>query len=330
MASLRSIVAQSHKLIRRFARVNRRKGTFYDRSGMQVQGTQIWFGRIAALGSHSSGGGVLQAAPGNSFRIAPTEQSLSKDAKTWAERSGNYLVPTLLFDPLQKKRSQPKEKTWSQTVEEGGPIGVLILVLAGLGVLLLVERGVTLLWMTNWRRAQWSLLLQQARDKHWSAARALTVGMGANTPVLKSIMENPDSSREDMQEVASESILRVLPTFQRSFTLLNVIITVAPLLGLLGTVTGMIATFEVITQFGTGNPKLLSQGISEALITTKLGLAVAVPLLLAKSVLSRWADRVLEALQLRAMILINQIHQPNSQPQSTSDTTEQQGQDGAV
>ncbi|MEQ8979702.1 MAG: MotA/TolQ/ExbB proton channel family protein, partial [Deltaproteobacteria bacterium] len=66
---------------------------------------------------------------------------------------------------------------------------------------------------------------------------------------------------------------------------------VAPLLGLLGTVTGMITTFEVITVFGTGNPRLLSGGISVALITTQLGLMVAIPLVLGHAFVSRAVER---------------------------------------
>lgn len=315
--SLKQLIRVSHSLIRRFSGLYRQQGKYYDRSGKQVQGTQVWFGKITALGSHADGGGVLQAAPNKSLRVAPTQSNFSKEANKWAAGKGSYLVPTLLFDPLQKKKATPQEKTWSQTVEDGGPIAVIILVLAGLGVLLLVERALTLLWMSNWRSGRWQPLLQLVRERQWDAARIFIKGMGANTTVLDSILKEPERPRDDMQETASESVLRLMPTFQRSFTLLNVIITIAPLLGLLGTVTGMIATFEVITQFGTGNPKLLSQGISEALITTKLGLAVAVPLLLAKSIFSRWSDRILETLQLRAIIVINQIHQPKSEATNT-------------
>ena len=73
-------------------------------------------------------------------------------------------------------------------------------------------------------------------------------------------------------------------------------------MGLLGTVTGMISTFDIITEFGTGDPKLLSSGISEALVTTELGLIVAIPSLLLGNMLNGWADNIqgeLESLILR-------------------------------
>jgi len=86
-----------------------------------------------------------------------------------------------------------------------------------------------------------------------------------------------------------------------------VIAAVSPLLGLLGTVTGMISTFDVITEFGTGDPKLLSGGISIALVTTQLGLIVAIPLLLLGNMLSGWAERIKDDIERSALRVINQF-----------------------
>ena len=80
---------------------------------------------------------------------------------------------------------------------------------------------------------------------------------------------------------------------------------VAPLLGLLGTVTGMIATFDIITEFGTGNPKLLSGGISVALVTTELGLIVAIPTLMLGNLLNGWGSRIKEDLDKSALRISN-------------------------
>jgi biopolymer transport protein ExbB len=93
------------------------------------------------------------------------------------------------------------------------------------------------------------------------------------------------------EQLAEESSLlnRGLPT-------LAVLAAVSPLLGLLGTVTGMIETFQSITLFGTGDPKLMSGGISQALVTTQLGLAVAIPLVLLHSLLTGQANRLVEKL----------------------------------
>ena len=86
----------------------------------------------------------------------------------------------------------------------------------------------------------------------------------------------------------------------------GVIAAVAPLLGLLGTVTGMISTFDIITEFGTGDPKLLSSGISIALVTTEVGLAVAIPALIFGNLLSGWAESIKDEMEKAALHVMNQ------------------------
>jgi len=100
---------------------------------------------------------------------------------------------------------------------------------------------------------------------------------------------------------------------ERGLSALAVLGAVAPLLGLLGTVTGMINTFRVITLFGTGDPKLMSGGISEALVTTELGLAVAIPIMLLHTYLSRRTDSIVGDMEGKAVQMANLI-QLNNQP----------------
>ncbi len=111
--------------------------------------------------------------------------------------------------------------------------------------------------------------------------------------VLRSVFEHLNVSRETMENAIQEAILRQIPRLERFVATLAVLAAIAPLLGLLGTVTGMINTFQVITLFGTGDPKLMSGGISEALVTTQLGLAVAVPIILMHHFLERRIDKIL-------------------------------------
>ncbi|MHC4777797.1 MAG: MotA/TolQ/ExbB proton channel family protein [Planctomycetota bacterium] len=99
----------------------------------------------------------------------------------------------------------------------------------------------------------------------------------------------PDAGPDLMREIS----LREFGPAKRRLPAIAVLASVAPLLGLLGTVTGMIETFDAITLFGTGNPRSLAEGISEALITTQAGLIVALPTLLAYNVLSRRTERFL-------------------------------------
>jgi len=91
-------------------------------------------------------------------------------------------------------------------------------------------------------------------------------------------------------------ILKETPRLERSLNLLKIIAAVAPLLGLLGTVTGMIITFQAITIFGAGDPKAMAGGISGALVTTVLGLIVAIPTVLLHTFVSGRAKKILHVL----------------------------------
>jgi biopolymer transport protein ExbB len=129
---------------------------------------------------------------------------------------------------------------------------------------------------------------------------------GATARVLKATIRNLDRDREHIEDIVMESIMHESTRLDRFGSAIMVIAAVAPLLGLLGTVTGMIATFDIITEFGTGDPKLLSGGISIALVTTELGLIVAIPLLLAGNLLSGWAEKIKDSMEHSALHLINE------------------------
>ncbi len=129
-------------------------------------------------------------------------------------------------------------------------------------------------------------------------------------PVIEVIADGLSAREEDratLESVMQEAILRELPRVERGIPVLGVFGAVAPLLGLLGTVTGMIETFRVITLYGTGDPRLMSGGISEALITTEIGLAVAIPIMLFHTFLSRRADAIIGEMEEKAVHLANII-----------------------
>jgi biopolymer transport protein ExbB len=115
------------------------------------------------------------------------------------------------------------------------------------------------------------------------------------------------ASREQLEEMLHEQVLSLLPELERHLGTLAVLGGIAPLLGLLGTVTGMIHTFQLVTVFGSGDARLLSGGISEALITTEFGLMIAIPVLLAHAFLSRRARRITGALEQSAVAMVNQL-----------------------
>ncbi len=118
--------------------------------------------------------------------------------------------------------------------------------------------------------------------------------------VLKIHEDNPSMDLETLELKMSEGVMRETPKLESGLTLLKIIAAVAPLMGLLGTVTGMIITFQAITIFGAGDPKAMAGGISGALITTVLGLLVAIPTVLLHTIVNGRAQRILHVLNEQA------------------------------
>lgn len=114
--------------------------------------------------------------------------------------------------------------------------------------------------------------------------------------VLKIHEDNPNMDTETLELKLSEGVLKETPKLESGLTLLKIIAAIAPLMGLLGTVTGMILTFQAITIFGAGDPKAMAGGISSALITTVLGLLVAIPTVLMHTIVNGRAQRIIHIL----------------------------------
>jgi biopolymer transport protein ExbB len=118
--------------------------------------------------------------------------------------------------------------------------------------------------------------------------------------VLKLHEDNPNMDPETLELKMAEGVLKETPKLEAGLTLLKIIAAVAPLMGLLGTVTGMIVTFQAITIFGAGDPKAMAGGISGALVTTVLGLLVAIPTVLLHTVVNGRAQRIIHILNEQA------------------------------
>jgi biopolymer transport protein ExbB len=175
-------------------------------------------------------------------------------------------------------------------VQQGGYVGNVIIVLGGLAFTLGIIR---LLIVTIMSR---KVAAQQKSDY---ANRGNPLGR-----VLAVFEDNREADYETLELKLDEVVLRESSKIQRFSWLVKTVSAVAPLLGLLGTVTGMIQTFQAITLFGAGDPKMMAGGISEALVTTMLGLTVAIPLVLLYDTLSNSARFVVDVLDEQSAGLI--------------------------
>ncbi|MDX2142190.1 MAG: MotA/TolQ/ExbB proton channel family protein [Rhodospirillaceae bacterium] len=173
--------------------------------------------------------------------------------------------------------------SFRERLDQGGTVGWVIMVLLVIGVLMSLERIVTL-----------SLTASKVNAQKKSSTASPNNPLGR---VMMAYQENKGLGSEALQLRLDEAILRELPSLDRGLTTIKVIIAVAPMLGLLGTVTGMIQTFEVITLFGSGDPKMMAGGISQALVTTVQGLVTAIPLLLLHSLATGRSRAVVEILE---------------------------------
>jgi biopolymer transport protein ExbB len=125
--------------------------------------------------------------------------------------------------------------------------------------------------------------------------------------MLVQAVEHSDESIELVEEAMYESMLNTQPKLERYLNIIAVTASVAPLLGLLGTVTGIIKTFNLMRVFGAGDPKPLISGISEALITTELGLVLAIPALIIHALLARKVSGVMAHIEKLSVALLNTL-----------------------
>ncbi|MBL8244043.1 MAG: MotA/TolQ/ExbB proton channel family protein, partial [Rhodanobacteraceae bacterium] len=190
------------------------------------------------------------------------------------------------------------------------PIGYVILVLGAIALLLAALRALFL--SQAGAAVQPTIeaaapLVRQHRINE--AIDAVKQRKGSAARVVTAALRNLDREREHLEDIISEAILHESTRLNRFGSAIMMIAAVAPLLGLLGTVTGMIQTFDVITEFGTSDPKLLAGGIAVALVTTEQGLLVAIPCLLLGNLLSGWADRVKDDMEQGAIRVINMFQE---------------------
>ncbi|MBB1320472.1 MotA/TolQ/ExbB proton channel family protein [Shewanella sp. SR43-8] len=168
-------------------------------------------------------------------------------------------------------------------LEAGGTIGYIILALLALGALIAIERLVTL-----------TIIGGKVNSQRKNIEKP---GNNALGRILKVYQSNKDVDVETLELKLDEAILKETPALEARISIIKVIAAIAPMMGLLGTVTGMIATFQSIQLFGTGDPKLMAGGISMALITTVQGLIAALPLMLLHAIVVARSKSIVQVLE---------------------------------
>jgi biopolymer transport protein ExbB len=274
--------------------------------GHLVDGTFAQVGPIAVFASGATGpaGPVVRQSGSLRPAIAPLDSRLQADIRTLIEIGDGFLPidPTL---GLATRRQEVRGNLWEH-LRDGGPVMIPILALA------LIAFGVALF---KWREIQrmpqlptealqkvLSPLNAGRREEARQAAASLP---GPAGEMLFDAVQHVEEGRDLVEEVMYERMLRIQPRLDRLMPIIALTAATAPLLGLLGTVTGMIQTFHLITLFGTGDAQTLSGGISEALVTTQFGLIVAVPALITHALLSRKSKGILNNMEQTSLGFLN-------------------------
>jgi len=266
-------------------------GSFFLADGTKVDGDVVRLGEVAAWGVSERGSGSLLPVGDGAFQLHVEHA----EAAALASGAVPDAVDAFVFEGSQRRVEPPTVKTWGDTLRAGGIVGYVIMGLGLLaGLLVLLRAGILLL--------------------------AETRAPGRLQDSLSAVATRGRQAIEDATDIA---IIDESARVDRFGAAILVIAAVAPLLGLLGTVTGMIGTFEVITEFGTGDPKMLSGGISEALVTTQLGLIVAIPTVLLGNLLNGRAAALIERLDRDAIAFAAEEREPTFE--TAMDTTLEPG-----
>ncbi|CAA0080834.1 Biopolymer transport protein ExbB [BD1-7 clade bacterium] len=227
-------------------------------------------GRLSVLPRQPSGKYVSEAGA-----LAGLQSGFTKVGIDPTGPSGGSLLSALIDTPTIVER-------WHQ----GGLVGYVISGIGVLAILLAIFRLIVLSAVSGKVRSQ---LKSDTPNENNPLGR-----------VLAAAQSNKDADVETMELKLNEAILKELPKLTSGESLLKIIAAVAPLLGLLGTVTGMILTFQAITIYGAGDPKAMAGGISSALITTVLGLIVAIPTILMHTIVAGRSKHIIHVLEEQA------------------------------
>ena len=179
-----------------------------------------------------------------------------------------------------------------------GFAGSTVMVLLAIGILIALERLFTLYMVTG--------------PKVASQRKSSTPGNNPLGRIMKVYLANKDEDVENLELKLDEAVLKETPKIERGINLIKVIAALGPLLGLLGTVVGMIEVFQSITLHGTGDPRLMADGISQALVTTVWGLLAAIPLTFLHAVVAGKSKNIIHVLEEQSTGLMAQHDENNA------------------
>ena len=285
------------------------KGNLVDRGGATVSGEIIRLGHIGAVYRTGDETGYLSLSPASKRLVtsaAPpylVKRNLTaffegKTRDLYFDISGGVAVAQLA-----------RQVSLADQLRSGGVLVIPILLVGLVAGLLTLERLFFLGKVRHNTDALMTRVTKLVAKGDFDAAVNATENHQKRPTgrVLMAGLKHRGQPRDVVESALSEAILKETPRLERFLGALKVSAAVAPLLGLLGTVTGMINTFQVITTHGTGDPRLMAGGISEAMVTTQAGLAVAIPIMIIAAFLKRRAHTLSQDMEEKGLALMGAL-----------------------
>lgn len=251
---------------------------------------------------------VATGAPGGEQGFRWNEK-LPKEVRERLQASFASGTPRFLpIDVTQQMALDTREADQDpiKLFELGGPVMWPLLATAILSLLLILERTIYLGVRISGGSSAAEAVLENCRKGDFAEAERLAARMrGPVGRAMSACLTHRQAEGTALEDAPQEVLLHELPKLERFLPVIATLGSVAPMLGLLGTVTGMISTFNMIVAYGTGDPGIMAGGISEALITTVAGLVIAIPVVLVHSALSGRVERALEDSERYVATLVN-------------------------
>ncbi|MFN3413733.1 MAG: MotA/TolQ/ExbB proton channel family protein [Thermoanaerobaculum sp.] len=196
----------------------------------------------------------------------------------------------------------------------GGPVMYPLLALSLLGLAIVVERLLVLREKNFLDPAQMAVLGELLAAGEFTRAREYCTGHTGPLPVLvTTLLDNRSAPYDELKELLEDTGRHQLRFLERGLGALATVVAAAPLLGLLGTVLGMIQVFEAVSLAGTVRGEQLSAGIAQALITTAAGLIIAIPLLFLHAYLEGKAQSLVQAIEARTLEFLHLVRRPREE-----------------
>ena len=283
--------------------------TYVDAAGRETRGEVTRIGNFNALWRTGGSVGYLEYSPAKEAFTqfsAKVPSSYIREAQRFTENKsmGLYIDPSS-GGAFRFISDMPD---WWEELKSGGSLMWPICIVGIIGVFIALERLLVLLRESKKTQQLSAAVTPVIQQGKWEEALHLCSRSTASLArVLTAGINHRQEAPEVLESVIEEAIQGSMKPLDRNMASLQIIAVVAPLLGLLGTVTGMIATFQMLTIYGSGDPRMMSGGISEALITTEYGLFIAIPIILVHGYFQGRVNGIISTLEEKSMMLVNAV-----------------------